>query len=318
MSNFSFPEELNYSMLASMYPSRKSEYRRQPLNTRVFSTAGEDIQLILSEQENSFYNTNILAVNFTVQYTGAPVNSYLIGSGYSHFSRQVWTAISSCTKMETIQNPGQLFNAVMNMTVDANTKQNGEPTMGFANGGYTNYGRSITTNDVIQSYSLPLIGIMNTNKLLPAFISDFQLDLTLDAITNYIVTATDITSALPTGVAITNVEIVCEVLTLEASAMAELLRDYPGIIRMKSSSYLFGSSQLSALDSGVKDIIYSHSLNSLTEFIWWASPSDASDKTYGGVNSNLGSGGYQLIINSMPHPVQPVKCDRVAEAMYQI
>jgi len=263
MSNFSFPEELNYSMLASMYPSRKSEYRRQPINTRTFGTAGEEIQLILSKQENSFYNTNTLAVNFTVKYNGA-VNSYLIGSAYSHFSRQVWTAISTGNKMETIQNPGQLFNSIMNMTVESDTKQNLDTTIRFS-GPYTNYGRWIDTNDQTQSYSLPLIGIMNTNKLLPAFVTDFQLDLTLDAISNYIVATSDLSGALPTSIEITNVEIVCEVLTLEASSMAELLRDHPGLIRMKSSSYLFGSSQLAASDVGVKDITYAHSLNSLTD-----------------------------------------------------
>jgi len=156
---------------------------------------------------------------------------------------------------------------------------------------------------------------MNTNKLLPAFVSDL---LTLNGISNYIAVASDVSSALPTGIEITNIEIVCEVLTLEASSMAELLRHYPRLIRLKSSSYLYGSSQLNAGDLGIKDITYAHSLNSLTEFIWWSSPADSSDKTYGGVNPNLGTGGYQLIINATPYPTQPVKCDRLAECMYQI
>lgn len=322
MASYAFPSELNYAMLSSMYPSKKSEYRRQPINTRTFSTAGEDIQLVLSKMENTLWNTQTLAVNFTVEWDCPPsTNTNILGNGYSLFSRQVWTANSNGVKMETIQNPAELVNTIMNMTVESSTKQSLSASMGFGEGlGYTNLGREITSDAsggiVTQSFSIPIIGIMDTEKLLPSFVSDYQLDLTLNSIANLFPNAND--DVIPTAFSIKSIEIVCEALTLEASSMAQLLAQYPGLLKLKSSSYLYGASQLPQGSIGVHDITYSHSLNSLTEFIWWTSTSTAIDRTYGGINPNLGANGYQLIINSTPYPQQPVKCDRGAECFYQI
>lgn len=323
---FSFPSELSYGMLSSMYPCRKSEYRRQPINTRVFENVGEEISLVLSKMENSFYNTNTLSINFIVEYTIAAGGAcHLLGSGYSHFSRQVWTALKNGQKIETIQNPGHLVNCMHNMTIESNTKDALALSFGYENRlGKTNYGRYINSSArySTQSYSIPLIGIMNSNKLIPAFVSDLQLDLTLANITDIIAPIKNDTGdallAAATAMKIKKIEIVCEVLTLEASSMAELLKNYQGSLSLKSESFLYTNSKLSTGESGVKDITYAHSLNSLTEFIWWSSPSNALDKAFGGVNPNLGANGWQLIVNSMPYPSQPVKCNSPAECFYQI
>ena len=49
MSVLGFPEELNFQSLKSMYPSRKMDYRKTPMNAQTFSTAVQDIQLVLSK-----------------------------------------------------------------------------------------------------------------------------------------------------------------------------------------------------------------------------------------------------------------------------
>ena len=36
MSVLGFPEELNFQSLKSMYPSRKTEYRKAPMNSQTF------------------------------------------------------------------------------------------------------------------------------------------------------------------------------------------------------------------------------------------------------------------------------------------
>ena len=56
MSVLGFPEELNFQSLKSMYPSRKMEYRKAPMNSQSFSNAGQDIQLVLSKMQNTFYD----------------------------------------------------------------------------------------------------------------------------------------------------------------------------------------------------------------------------------------------------------------------
>ena len=124
MSVLGFPEELNFQSLKSMYPSRKQEYRKAPMNSQTFTSAGQDIQLVLSKMENTFYDPNTLTVNFSVDYAGITAGavgtngSFLLGSAYSHFSRQVVRPISG-QPIETIDNPSLLVNAILNMIMDS-------------------------------------------------------------------------------------------------------------------------------------------------------------------------------------------------------
>ena len=136
MSVLGFPEELNFQSLKSMYPSRKQEYRKAPMNSQTFSSPGQDIQLVLSKMENTFYDPNTLSVNFTVDYTGITAGvvgtdaSYILGSAYSLLSRQVVRPISG-QPIETIDNPSLLVNALLNMTMDTYEKIALSSTMGF-------------------------------------------------------------------------------------------------------------------------------------------------------------------------------------------
>ena len=58
-----------------------------------------------------------------------------------------------------------------------------------------------------------------------------------------------------TGYTIRNVELVCEAITLESSAMQQILSMFPGAIKLKSQSYLYGSSSLaSGAGQGTYDI----------------------------------------------------------------
>jgi len=90
---------------------------------------------------------------------------------------------------------------------------------------------------------------------------------------------------------------------------------FPGVFKLKSQSYLYGSSSLASGAQGTIDITYSHSLNSLKQFIWWSSPSDVMEGNYGGVCPNLST--WQLLIGSTAYPQQPVKADRPSECFMQ-
>ena len=319
-----FPQELDFHQLKSMYPSRKTEYRKNPINSQTFTTAGQDIQLMLSKMENTFYDPQTLCVNFRVTYNQDSTavkgtdDSFLIGSAYSHFSKQVIKPASGVI-IETIENPSLLTNAVTSITTCSMEKLALSTTWGFNSDAiFSNLGRRIIPSQVptervlVHDYSIPLIGILNTNKLLPAFVTDIEIDLTLNNVANFISNAT--TKAI-TGYSITNVELVCEAITLESSSMQLLMQMYPGVIKLKSESYLYGSSQLASGYSGTTDITYSHSLNSLKKFIWWSSPLNAWELNYAGVNPNASSWG--LIIGSQNYPQQNVKSARVTEAFMQ-
>ena len=191
-------------------------------------------------------------------------------------------------------------------------------TMGFNDARInTNLGAYIdkVQQNNIQSYSIPLIGCLSTAKFIPAFISDIEIDLTLNNPGNFICTLPTATMIAPI-ITIKNVELVCEAITLEAGGMQQLMAMFPGQMKLKSQSYLYGSSSIAAsTPQGTVDITYSHSLNSLKQFIWWSSPATVWELNYGGVNPNLSS--WQLLIGSTAYPQQLVKADKVAECFMQ-
>jgi hypothetical protein len=115
-----------------------------------------------------------------------------------------------------------------------------------------------------------------------------------------------------------DIEIVGDVLTLEESGFNELLLKMycPNGMSIKTESYLYGSSSLPSQAKGAYDITYSHGLNSLKKFIWWASPADQWELLYGGgVNPNLQT--YQLFIGATAYPHLPVKSYSLSEQFYQ-
>ena len=321
MSVLGFPSELSFESLKSMYPSRKMEYRKAPMNAQTFTSAGQDIQLVLSKMENTFYDPNTLCVNFTVDYgvtagTASTDASFLLGNAYSHFSRQVVRPLSG-QPIETIDNPALLVNAILNMSMGIYEKVALSTSMGFNDTRLnTNLGAYIdkVQQNNIQSFSIPLIGCLSTSKFIPAFISDIEIDLTVNNVSNFIYNVT--ATGNVTAITIKNVELVCEAITLEANGMQQLMAMFPGQMKLKSQSYLYGSSSLpSTSPAGTMDITYSHSLNSLKQFIWWCSPSDVWEKNFGGVCPNLSS--WQLLIGSTAYPQQLVKADKPSECFMQ-
>ena len=245
--------------------------------------------------------------------------NFLLGNAYSHFSRQVVKPLSG-QPIETIDNPSLLVNTILNITMDSYEKISLSTTMGFNPieaftnlGAYIEYASSTT---ITQSYSIPLVGCLNTTKFIPAFISDIEIDLTVNNIANFISSTTLLPGSFPTSFTIKNVEIVCDAITLEENGMQQILAMFPGQIKLKSQSYLYGSSSIPASQPATTlDITYSHSLNSLKQFIWWSSPSNGWELNYAGVCPNLST--WQLLIGSMAYPQQQVKADRPSECFMQ-
>ena len=333
MSSYGFPSELDYSVLKSMYPAIKQKYVKQPINGSSFTSG--DIQLILQKMERTFYDPNTLAVVFTATYAGATAGTigtdgnFVLGSAYSHFSRQVVKALSGAV-LETIDNPSLAFNTILNVTTNSSDKMALSTNMGFYAGntaqatvtgqGLTNMGAYISNANNLrtQSFAIPLIGVLNAMKLIPAFCSDIEIDLTINSLTNIILTTTGLANSDVTSFTISNVSIQCESLTLEPSSFAQLMRDYPNVLKLKSSSLLYGSATLPAQSgAGTYDLTYSHNLSSLKQFLWWSSPANAAEKQYAGVCPNLARNGWQLLIGSTAYPQIPINGDAPAEQFYE-
>lgn len=318
-----YPEELNFSVLKSMHASRKTEYRKNPINGAEFTTPGEQIQLVLNKMDNTFYDPNTLYITGVVEFTGmtgsisASETNFVLGCFYSLFSRQVVKSLNGQT-LETIENPSLLVNSLMNMTTNASDKQGLSTSFGFNSlNPFTNLGCEVKFNGKNKySFSLPIIGVLNSMKMIPSFVSDIEIDLTLNQLSSFMINPTATAASIPTGYKISGIEIVCEALTLESASFQNIMALYPNIIKVKSSSYLYGGSSLNANSQpGTYDINYTHSLNSLKQFIFWSSPSNAMELNYSGVNPNLEN--YSLVLGSVQYPTQGVKCRRASECYMQ-
>jgi len=331
MSSYGIPEELTYESLSRLYPSVKSEYRKNPVNGSFF-LSGSDIQVRINKTQRSFLNPATLCLNFRVKHTinmgaTAPgagnVGITILGNALSYFSQQVVKPISGQWQ-DTISYPGLISNTIMNMTT-LGAEKDSMISLGY-NGvdgaGYTNTGDVIknstsgtnTAETVYRSYSVPIIGILNTHKLVPLFCDEIELNFTVNNADNFIVTTLPATTTIG-AFQLEDIEIVGDLLTLEESGFNELLKMYPTGMSIKSESYLYGASSIPANAKGPYDIPYSHGLNSLKKFIWWASPAQQWEKSYGGVNPNLQN--YQLMIGASAYPQLAVKSYSLAEQFYQ-
>lgn len=162
---------------------------------------------------------------------------------------------------------------------------------------------------------MPILSILtNTSKLIPPFLSDIQMNFTLDSVANIFAVPTGDTGV--SSYIIKNVNIVYEQVTLEASSMSTLLSQFPQALSLKSSTYIYGSTNVAAGSVGTTDLTYPHSLSSLKEFIWTSSLNNAVDKGFSGVNPNLRE--WSLLINNTQYPIQGVKANSLAESHAQL
>jgi hypothetical protein len=229
--------------------------------------------------------------------------------------------------LETIDNPGQLVNAVTNMTMNTTERLCLGNSMGYSDNGINNnIGFKINTDttatdiggaagdDKNFTFAIPLIGILNNSKFWPAWNSgDLEIELTLNTISNYIASKTGNTV---TGISIANLEFVTECLELAPEAYNMILAQNPEKVVLKTQTYTYGSSSLPASQNvGSIDIPFQVKVNSLKQLIWYSSPSDAGDKNFGGVNPNLDN--WQFIVNGISYPQRPVQAKYPAEAFMQ-
>lgn len=328
------PSELNFSLPSSMVPSRKFELRVQPYGQSSFTTPGQAVRIVLPQMARTLYNLQTAYVTGTVSFTHAGVAntdySYVLGTWYSLFSRQVVRAGSGYV-LETLDNPGQLVNALLSMTLNPGERTALSNTFGFdsfyststtnSSNGVNSIcaklnvtGSGFTGTNLNYSFAFPLIGILNAAKLWPAWNNgDLEIELTLAQFTDYI---KSVTANTVTGINISNLEFVTECLELAPEAYNMIMAQNPEKVVIKSQSYTFGSSQLSASTGpGAVDIPFQIKVNSLKHLIWYASPSDVIDGTYGGVNPNLDN--WNFVVNGISYPQQPVKAKFPAEAFMQ-
>jgi hypothetical protein len=332
MSVEALPQEVVFDLPSSLVPHRTYEYRSNPSNANSFTTEGATIQFTLPRLDRSFYQANTIYVRGRLALTlvgaasadiGDPNLSFTSAGAYSLFSRQV-VRTGSGQAIETVNNPGIITNIQMaygltpaeRVGMSNLVKCAPASTLFTALTTSAGWGMGVTApagHNTTLDFAIPLNSILtNCEKFLPAGFDEFVIELT---IANMISAAgvqnptfiihKDIAGV--SGFTMSDLEICAQVFELSPPTYNQLMAQYPQGVSLKSQSYMYGSGSLPAsAGAGTYDIVYSHKLQSIKQFIMSVAPTNAIEgPLYAGVNPNLNT--YNLSINGTTYPQRPVR-----------
>lgn len=340
MSVESLPSEVVFDLPSSLVPHRTYEFRANPSNSNSFNTEGATIQFTLPRLDRSFFQANTIYIrgrlSLTITGTAStdlanPDFSFPSAGAYALFSRQVVRSGSGQT-LETVQNPAIVSGVQMAFGLTPAERQ-GMNNMLRNTPTYVSYasqcssagwGMGVTATGHLNTvdFCIPLNSCLTAcEKFLPASYDEFIVEMTIANLLNTAGSANptfiihDTTTAI-TGFNLTDLEISAQVFELSPQTYSQLMAQYPSGISLKSQSYMYGSGSLPAsAGAGTYDIVYSHKLQSIKQFIMAVAPSNAVEGTYSGVNPNLNT--YNLSINGTTYPQRPIRCVNPAEVYAQ-
>lgn len=263
------PTELDFSLPSSLPDNRSYEMRTQPNNASTFAAQGSVIQISLPQLQRSFYecNTMYLTGRITVATTGTGAIYMNPAGAYGVFSR--WTVRTNGGQtLDDIQNPGFVANLLLQAALTrservacANSLLLNERTDDDSNVGMSfNLGAGIAGRNKILDFSIPMIGLLNMTKYLPAYGTELILELTLAPSSSWAISSAAGTT-LDTFV-ISNVELATQVLEFSPASFQMIQQQYTDKIVLKSETYSFGSTTLAAQSAGVVDIPFQIRCNS--------------------------------------------------------
>ncbi len=233
----------------------------------------------------------------------------LVGSGWSLFQRYE-LYFNNQELLDQIMYPGIGFNAMSSMTMNEKERV-ASPHLGFGDitGRAPNLATSFCTGDGVTrtddptaapattprgcviDLAIPLLGVIGhaTDKLIPAFLGGFRIDLTADAIANFVkagsVAYTDM------AFAIQNLEFVCNAITVDAGSLSAIIQQHPESLFIRTQSWVHSSQVLAAgTSAGLNELLISSRVSSMKHLLVCPSPSGAYEGMYSGVNPYLTTG----------------------------
>ena len=313
------PQEMNFSLPASLPSCKNFEIRIQPVNAQSF-TAGNTIQIDIPCGRRGQYldpTTTYLRFKSTFTHAGAISTDYsrLIGSAYSYFSKQEVYGNNSI-QLETIGELGVLANMLLNSQLNASDKLGLSSSLGFAydltvqNSSNATVGHKIYSSANLENltfeYAIPLIGILGsgTDKMLPigAFYS-LRLELTMDSFSNFVIDSTANKTTLCT---ISEVEFVGNVIELSSDSQSLIETQNPSKIHIRSQSFRTSTNNLTGgSGTGLYDLLIGTRVSSLKSLYVTCSPSNAIEGKFAGVNPNL-TQGTCLVLGGQSYPQRTI------------
>lgn len=335
MTPVGVPSELVFDLPSSMLDSRKIEQRIQPYSQSTYSSAGQVAKFTIPQTDRTLISGQTMYVTGQVDFTNlgaADTNTYsILGSFYSLFSRQVVNA--NGTVLETIERPGELANLLINMTMNQAEKVSQSNSLGTAFHGIESdasgnicviinkSGADIpTSNYTSLTFAIPIIGVLDSVKYLPMWNSNIDLELTVNALQNWLVNLTGTSSigatTNPASFTLSNLELVFDSIELSPESFGMVMANYPQKVVIKSQTYLAGTGSLASGVSGGQDIAINARLSSMKQLFFYFTQGTCADQTFGGVNPN--GNDVVFITNGKYYPQRPIKLTNPSEVYMQI
>ncbi|MFY7885895.1 MAG: hypothetical protein ACOVOV_13740 [Dolichospermum sp.] len=322
------PSELDFSLPASLPDNKSYEIRTQATNGASFvsTTGGAVIQMSLPLLQRSFYESNTMYLTGRITVTSslaagaaAATDIFLNPAGiYGAFSRLTVRAANGNT-LDDIQQPGYVANMLLKAGLTFAERISCSNTM-LLGDSPNNLGLSFNLANTpgrvkTLDFCMPMIGLLNMTKYLPAYGTELIIELTLASVTAFAPVVNG-ASATVDSMTFTNLELVSQVLEFSPSAFQIVQAQYPDKIVLKSETYSFGSSTIAGATTGTVDIPFNIRVNSLKRLLMACSPSTVIEGVgYGSVCPN--ANGIQFVSNGIQYPQRAVQCSRPAEVYGQ-
>jgi hypothetical protein len=333
MTPVGVPVELVFDLPASMLDSRKIEERIQPYSQSTFTTAGQVAKFTIPQTDRKLLNGQTMYLTGNLEITGltgvAGTDTYaILGSFYSLFSRQVINA--NGTVLETIERPGELVNQLIAMTMNAAEKVAQACSLGTSHQLAINSTASDGTSNITYmisdatgpngnktlTFAIPLIGVLDAAKYVPMWNSNIDLELTVNALPNWLTTVNGAGSIAAAAFTLSNLELVFDSIELSPESFNMVMAQYPQKVVIKTQSYLAGTGALANGITGGQDIPINARLSSMKQLFFYFNQASCADQTFGGVNPNAND--VVFITNGKYYPQRPVKLTNPSEVYMQI
>lgn len=342
MTPVGVPAELVFNLPASMLDSRKIEQRIQPYSQSTYNSAGQVAKFTIPQTDRTLISgqtmyltgnldlSNLLKSDGVTAAVAGTDTFAILGSFYSLFSRQVINA--NGTVLETIERPGELVNMLVNMTMNAAEKLAQGCSLGTCPQLSTAYSPDGTSNICFPindsnvsgpnlnktiTFAIPIVGVLDSVKYLPMWNSNIDVELTINAITNWLSALNGSAGSINLAqFSLYNLELVFDSIELSPESFNMVMANYPQKVVIKTQSYLAGTGSLASGVSGGQDIAINARLSSMKQLFFYFNQTSCADQTFGGVNPN--GNDVVFITNGKYYPQRPVKLTNPSEVYMQI
>jgi hypothetical protein len=323
------PSELDFSLPSSLPDNRSYELRTQPTNGASFvsTTGGSVIQISLPLLQRSFYESNTMYLTGRITVTSSLAAGALADTAIALNAAGIYGAFSRFTvrsangnTLDDIQNPGYIANMLLKAGLTFSERTACANTMLLNERDNANLGLTINLDNVagqekILDFAMPMLGLLNSSKYLPAYGTELIIELTLAPVTAFAPIVNG-NAATITDMTFTNLELCSQVLEFSPSAFAMVQAQYPEKIVLKSETYSYGSSTLAGQTVGTVDVPFNIRVSSLKRLFMAFSPSTVAEGVgYGSCCPN--AQGIQFISNGIQYPQRPIQCSKPAEVYAQ-